>query len=125
MKNFEKRKEITLTTDACEHAISGILSQEEYPIMCLSRRLTNYSNIEKVALAILWTTTGVWQFLIGKKFIMKYDYRPLEFIFNLRKELPKVTTLRILRWVIRLMAFDIDIEYVKRNSIPHVDALLR
>ena len=39
--------------------------------MYLSRRLTNtefdYSNIEKEALAIEWTTTRAWQFLIGKK----------------------------------------------------------
>ena len=33
--------------------------------------------------------------------------------------------LRILRWAIRLMAFDFDIEYVKGNSIPRVDALSR
>ncbi len=56
---------------------------------------------------------------------MRSDHRPLEFIFNPRKELPKVTTSRILRWAIRLMAFDFDIEYVKGNSIPHVDALSR
>ena len=32
---------------------------------------------------------------------------------------------RILRWAIRLMAFDFDIEYVKGHTIPHVDALSR
>ena len=39
--------------------------------MYLSRRLKNtefiYSNIEKEALAIVWTTTRARQFLIGKK----------------------------------------------------------
>ena len=38
---------------------------------------------------------------------------------------PKYTDLieqsTILRWAIRLKAFDFDIEYVKGNSIPHVD----
>ena len=60
-----------------------------------------------------------------KKFLLRSDHRPLEFIFNPRKELLKVTTSRILRWAIRLMAFDFDIEYVKGNSIPHVDARSR
>ena len=46
-------------------------------------------------------------------------------MFNPGKELSKVTTLRILRWAIRLMAFDFDIEYIKENSIPHVNALSR
>ena len=56
---------------------------------------------------------------------MRSDHRPLEFIFNPRKELSKGTTSRILRWAIRLMAFDIDIECVKGNSILHVDVLSR
>ena len=97
--------------------------------MYFSRRLRNtefnYLNIEKEALAIVWTTTRAQQFLIGKKIIFRSDHRPLEFIFNSRKELPKVTTSRILRWVKRLMAFDFDIEYVKGNSIQRVDALSR
>ena len=63
------------------------------------------------------------QFLIGKKILLRSDHRPLEFIFNPRKELPKVTTSRILRWAIRLIAFDFDTEYVKGNLIPRVDAL--
>lgn len=126
---FDPKKDITLTTDASEQSISGILSQAGHPIMYLSRRLTttehNYSNIEREALAIVWTTDRARQFLMGKTFLLKSDHRPLEFIFNPRKELPKVTTYRILRWAIRLMAFDFDIEYVKGNTIPHVDALSR
>ena len=34
-------------------------------------------------------------------------------------------TLRILRWAIRLMAFNFDIEYVKGNSISRIDAVSR
>ena len=56
---------------------------------------------------------------------MRSDYRPLEFIFNPIKELPKFTTSRILTWTKRLMAFDFDIEYVEGNSIPHIDAISR
>ena len=124
VKNFHPKKDMTLTTDSSEHSIFGILSQEGHLIMYLSRRLTNtefnYSNIEKEALAIVRTTTRAGQFLIGKKILFRNDHSPLEFIFDPRKELPKVTTSRIFRWEIRLMAFDFDIEYVKENSIPHV-----
>ena len=69
-----------LTTDASKHSISGILSQEGHLIMYLPRRLTNtefnYSNIEKEALAIVWTTTRARQFSIGKKFLLRSDHRP-------------------------------------------------
>ena len=64
-------------------------------------------------------------FLLGKKFALKSDHKPLEFLFNLRKELPSVTLSRILGWAIKIMAFDFDIIYVKENTIPHVDALSR
>ena len=127
VKIFYPKKDIMLTTDESEHSISGILSQEGYPIVYVSRRLTNtefnYSNVEKEALAIVWTTSRARQFLIGKIFLLRSDHRPLDFIFNPRKELPKVMTSRILRWAKISMAFDFDIEYVKGNSIPHVDAL--
>ena len=57
VKNFDPKKNITLTTDASEYSIFGILSQEGHPIMYLSRRRTNtefnYSNIEKETLAIV------------------------------------------------------------------------
>ena len=99
-KIFDPKKDIMLTTDASEHSISGILSQEGHPIIYLSRRLKNtefnYLNIEKEALAIVWTTIRAWQILIGKKFF-RSDHRPLKFIFNPRKELSKVTTSRIQR----------------------------
>ena len=71
MKIFDPKEDITLTTDASEHSISRILPQEGDLIMYLSRRLTNaefnYSNIEKKALGIAWTTNRARQFLIGKK----------------------------------------------------------
>ena len=55
VKIFDSKKEITLITDASEHSVSAILSQD-HPIMYLSRKLTkaevNYTNIEKEALAI-------------------------------------------------------------------------
>ena len=52
-----KKKEVTLTTDASERTIAGVVSQEGHPIMYLSRKLSlaecNYSNTEKEALAIV------------------------------------------------------------------------
>ena len=57
VKIFDQKKDITLTSNASERSISGILSQGGHPIIYLSRRLTNtefnYSNIEKETLAIV------------------------------------------------------------------------
>ena len=78
MKIFDPKKEITLTTDATEHAVSAILSQEDRPIIYLSRKLTkaevNHSNIEKEALVIVWSTERAQQFLLGQKILLKSDH---------------------------------------------------
>ena len=51
VKVFDPKKDNPLTTDASEHSLSGILSQEGHLLIHLSRRQTNtefnYSNIEK------------------------------------------------------------------------------
>ena len=129
IRPFDVTKQIELTTDASENAIGAILSQEGHPVMFMSRRLSkaerNYSNIEREALAIVWATFRARHFLIGTKFLLRCDHSPLEYIFNPRRELPKVTSARILRWAIQLMGFDYEIQYVKGNTIPHVDAMSR
>ena len=126
---FDPAKHTTVTTDASENAVSAILSQDDHPILYLSRRLTkaerNYSNIEREALAVVWATQRARHFLLGSHFSLNTDHQPLEFIFNPSKELPKMTSARIMRWAIQLAAFDFDIAYVRGNTIPHVDALSR
>ena len=126
---FDVRKDTVLTTDASEKSVSAILSQDGHPVMYLSRRLTdaeqNYSNIEREALAIVWATSRARYYLIGKKFQLRCDHQPLEFIFNPLRQLPKVTSARLMRWALQLSAYDYDILYVKGESIPHVDALSR
>ena len=99
--------------------------------MYLSRKLSlaecNYFNIEKEALAIVWSMerASTEFFLRGGEFHVKSDHKPLEFLFNPRKGLPRVTSSRILKWAIKIMAFDFDIIYVKGNTIPHMTALSR
>ena len=101
---FDVNKDITLTTDASEKSIAGILMQEERPVIYFSRRLTpaeQYSNIEREALACMWCMERVKQFLLGTKFLLQTDHYPLEFLFNQNKALPKTTNARILRWALK------------------------
>ena len=115
--------------DASELAMSTILSQDAHPFMYWPRKLTlteiNYSNIENGALVIVKSIERARQFLLGQKFLLKTDHKPLEFIFNPQKELPKAKLLHILRCAIKLMAFDFNIKYVKEHTIQHVGTLLQ
>lgn len=57
VKIFDHKKEITVTTDASEHWISGTLSQERHLIMYLSRWL------KKLNLIILHQERGFHDYL--------------------------------------------------------------
>ena len=124
---YDVTKVVTLTTDASEKAISRILSQDGHPILYLWRTLTTaetrYSNIEREALTIVWCTWRTQHFLLGWKFKLVSDHRPLEFIFSNNCGLLKVTSAHILRWALKMTAFNYEIYYVKGSEIPHVDAL--
>ena len=51
VQHYSLQKEATVTTDASEKAIGGVLLQEGHPVKYVSRKLTpaeqNYSNIER------------------------------------------------------------------------------
>ena len=90
-KNFEKlyvstlwsnlwsntKMESTLTTDASEKSISGVLTQDGHPVTYLSRRLSacerNYSNIEREALAIGWATNRARHYLMGRLWVRNFN----------------------------------------------------
>ena len=123
------QKEATVTTDASEKAIGGVLSQEGHPVIYVSRKLTpaeqNYSNIEREALAIVFVVTRLKQFLHGRRFILQTDHKPLKYLFAPDEEIPKTASARITRWAIALMGFDYELKYTPGEQIPHADALSR
>ena len=122
-------KEATLTTDASEKAIGGVLSQEGHPVIYVSRKLSqaekNYSNIEREALAIVFVVTRLKKFLHGTMFILQTEHKPLKYLFAPDEEIPKAASARITSWAIALMEFDFELKYTPGEQIPHADALSR
>ena len=83
-----------------------------YVSKTLSQAEQRYSNIEREALAIVFVVERLKQFLLGRKFNLETDHRPVEFIFATNKELPKTVSARITRWAISAMAFDFEILFL-------------
>ena len=106
LKRYSINREATLTTDASEGQIGACLTQEGFPIMFISRTLSsaerNYSNIEKEALAIFWAVTRLRRLLLGRRFTLITDHKPLECLFGPKQPLPKVASARVTRWAIEL-----------------------
>ena len=125
---FSLTKEATVTTDASEKAIGGILSQEGHPVIYISRKLSqaeqNYSNIEREALFV-FVFTRLKRFLPGRKFTLQTDHIPRKYLFAPNEEIPKTASARIPRWAIALMGFDFGLKYTPGEQIPHADALSR
>lgn len=116
-----------LTTDASNYAVGAVLSQIqekiERPIAFASRTLTkcetNYSTIEKEALAIMWGVEKFRPYLYGNKFKLLTDHKPLQFIKNCNKN-PK-----ILKWRTELENYNYIPEYKPGKTNVVADALSR
>ena len=122
-------KEVTLTTDASEKTIGGVLTKNDHPVIYISRNLTSaehkYSNIEREALAVVFAVTRLRQFLLGRKFTLRTDHKPIQYIFNRSNQIPKIVSARLARWAITLMAYDYDVQYTPGQNIGHADAMSR
>ena len=115
---YSLQKEATVTTDGSGKVIGGVLSQEEHPVVYVSRKLTpaeqNYLKIEREALAIVFVVTRMKQVLLGRRFTLQADHKPLKYLFAPDEEIPKI-----------LMSFDYELKYTPGEQIPHADALSR
>jgi transposase InsO family protein len=121
-------KPFILTTDASNDALGAILIQgdirRDLPVAYASRTLNaaerNYSTVEKELLAIIWGCKHFRPYLLGRKFTVVTDYRPLVWIFNV-----KDPSSRLLRWRLKLEEYEYNILYKRGSSNINADALSR
>ena len=123
-------KSYTVTTDASEFAIAGVLQQEIHgnlhPVAYFSRGLNSheirYSVIEKEALAIVNTFEHFRPYLYGNRFKIRVqtDHKPLKWLFNVKNPAS-----RLLRWRLRLEEYNYEIHYIPGSMNHLADALSR
>ena len=113
---YDANLHTNITVDASPYGLGAILSQTidglerviAYGHRSLSKVERRYSQTEREALAIVWGCEHFSMYLLGVKFKLVTDHRPLQFIFNRLTSRPSA---RIERWVLRLMAFDYEVVY--------------
>jgi len=132
--HFDPRQQLLLSTDASQYGISAIISHKdadgkEKPIAYASKTLNsaerNYSQIEKEALAIVYGVKRFKQYLLGHKFVLITDHKPLLSIFHPAKGIPVATAARLQRWALTLMAYNYSIIYKRSSEHTNADALSR
>lgn len=117
-----------LQTDACDIGIGAVLMQEvdsdEKPMCFISRKLLsnerNYSVIEKECLSIIWAVRKFHHYLYGRKFTIKTDHAPLQWLSD-----NKDMCSRRMRWSLALQSYSFVVKYIKGKDNTVADVLSR
>ena len=127
---FDPRAPTFVTTDASDVGIGATLTQtqdgKERPIACFNKTLSsaerNYAANEREALACLLAMEHWEKFLLGKKFTLRTDHKPLKTLLQpgSRRQSSKFE-----RWRERLSHFDFDTQYLPGPQNQTADALSR
>lgn len=131
---FDINKPVILACDASETELGAVLSLEcgrgiEKPVAYASRKLSDtesrYASIDREALAIVYGVKKFRQYILGKRFVLRTDHKPLLRIFGEDRNLSKVTNNRLVRWALQLMEYDYEVEFADSNARSCADFLSR
>ncbi len=117
-----------LTTDASDIGLGAILSTTrgtviEYASRTLNAAERNYTTTEKECLAIVWVIRKLRHNLIGARFTLETDHKPLEWLESSRTS--RAHSQRLERWALELRAYDFDVVHKPGKSNLNADALSR
>ena len=129
---YDPNANTIVSADASSYGLGAVLLQEQEngdikPISYVSRSMSpteeRYAQIEKEALAFTWACERFSDFLIGLKFTIQTDHKPLIPLFSTKRleELP----IRVQRFRMRMMRFDFSIAYIPGKKLVIADALSR
>lgn len=118
-------KEFELTTDASHYAMGAVLSQDNKPIVFLSKTFKkeeeHYATNEKEMLAITWALKSLRNYLYGSAKLKIYtDHLPLTYALN-----NKTANFKLRRWKAFLEEFNYELLYKPGSTNVVADTLSR
>ncbi|XP_065323738.1 uncharacterized protein LOC135930867 [Gordionus sp. m RMFG-2023] len=120
---------IDVATDDSKKGLGAVLFHiegdgKEKPIAFASRALFksefNYTYIEKEALSVIYSINKFQEYLIGTRFSIITDHKPLVYIFTKRLNDNSSISMRLQKWSLAMGAYDFTIIHRpgKRNIVP-------
>lgn len=126
LKFFVPTDKVEIQCDASDRGLGAWLMQDGRPIAYASRSMTetetNYTQIEKEMVAIVFVVERFEQYVYGRPVHVQTDHKPLESIDN--KSLTS-SPKRLQRMLMRLQKFDITVTYRKGSEMVLADTLVR
>ena len=129
---FDPMKPSKVLADASSYGLGGVLRQKHSdndwrPVCYISRSMTEteqrYAQIEKEALALTWACERLSQYLLGSRFILETDHKPLIPLLS-TKELEELP-IRVQRFRLRMMRYDYNVVHVPGKELNTADFLSR
>lgn len=124
---FDPSKELIVQCDASQFGLGCCLIQDGKPISFASRSLTsgeqNYAQIEKEMLSILFACNKFNFYTYGRPIKVVNDHKPLLGI--MKKEIHKISSAKLQRLKLKLLNYDISLQYAPGKTIQLADYLSR
>ena len=134
LAHYDPKVSLKIECDASPVGVGAVLSHvyddgSERPIAFASKSLSkterNYAQIDKEALAIVWSIKKFNTYLFGRHFTIVTDHQPLTSIFHPDKSIPTMTAARLQRYALFMAAHDYSIRYRSTKLHGNADGLSR
>ena len=123
---YSPHKELVIRCDASSRGLGAVLLQEGRPLAYANKALTDsetrYATTAKEMLAILLALEKSHKFACGLNVLVNTDHKPLEAI---SKKLLDRAPKRLQGMLLRILAYDIDVQYTPRHTQHLADMMSR
>ena len=128
LAHYDPEKPLVLSCNASPYRLGAILLHHvegvEQPIVFASRTLApaerNYSQLDKEVLAIIFGIKSIHDYVVGRKFTIVSDHKPLQYLSTKKKAIPQMAPARVQRGALTLSSYDYNISY--KSGKPHCNA---
>lgn len=133
LTHFDPNQKTVITCDASPVGVGAILSQVdesgvEKPVAYASRSLSaverKYAQIDREALAIIFSVKKWHKYIFGRHVTIVSDHKPLLGLFGEGKALPEHASARVQRWAVILSAYSYELKHIS-GSQNDADVLSR